>query len=929
MSLKKIAMSRFLAFSLITSLFACSILSLRSDQSPRIDKLTYHYNPQRTGWNDRETVLTPQSVASPALGLVWQSLPLDYFNGTPPRLFAVPLYADEVQIAAGPYAGRTFPALYVVTTTGFSYALSAAEAGGTLPGSVLWRKQLTSKPCYEGTMGNLATPVIHLKEHTLYVASCDDDAHWQVHALDIRSGDELPGWPINIDQAALNAPGVNKNGIRRWDKKKPHTQRGALNLSPDGSRLYIAFGPDPGGWIVAVDTVKARVASAFSSTAVDQEEQGGMWASGGPSVDKQGRVHIATGANFGYTMQGTGIAGVFPNSAGHWGQSILQLEDDPVSGFKLKGTYAPFNYCQAAANDIDLGSSGTVLIDLDPRTTSTPRLLTLGGGKQGNVYLLDRDHMPGGVIKRQPCSTDSESDSSLLAPDIQSQFGKRGPINVFGPYTEEHALLDQARSRSTLAYFRAASGESYLFVTGSSKTGPNFMESVPPGLAKLKIVTADKQPAYLKIDRLEQTQTFMNPGSPVVTSNGGKDAIVWVLDTNAKRTAPLYGASAPQPVLYAFDALSLGLLWKSPPGALQTSGKYNEPTIVNGVVFVGTDRIQAFGLNPRKSTVATAVENQFKPLFDGKTLKQWRGDPALWSVRDGAITGESTKPLQQNSFLIHEGRFRNFELRLKYRLLTPNANSGVQYRSRPFPENEFSVAGYQANVVPPAAKERYAMLYDEKAREILALLGEKTNVAVRNGKVGRRVLSLINQPESVHAVDRLYPEWNDYVIIAYDNRLVQAINGMLAVDVADNDFEGRATEGFFALQVHAGPAMGVQFKDIEVKALTAPPDIATRFSSRPAPAPVPQLMDSALREAIKTGEQIYAARCTGCHGTSQTGAPPKETLAQLPRQKIADTLVNGTMQSMALGLSDVEINSIASYLTSVPAPAPENMETRP
>jgi outer membrane protein assembly factor BamB len=123
---------------------------------------------------------------------------------------------------------------------------------------------------------------------------------------------------------------------------------------------------------------------------------------------------------------------------------------------------------------------------------------------------------------------------------------------------------------------------------------------VPPGLARLEIVTTPGQPAYLQVDQLEQTHTLHNPGSPIVTSNGGNDAIVWVLDTNAKKSAPLHGPDSPQPVLYAFDALSFRLLWKSEPAALSTSGKYNEPTVVRGTVFVGTDRIQAFGVRGRR-----------------------------------------------------------------------------------------------------------------------------------------------------------------------------------------------------------------------------------------------------------------------------------------------------------------------------------------
>jgi hypothetical protein len=112
----------------------------------------------------------------------------------------------------------------------------------------------------------------------------------------------------------------------------------------------------------------------------------------------------------------------------------------------------------------------------------------------------------------------------------------------------------------------------------------------------VEIVTAPGQPAHLRMARREQTLVFENPGSPVVTSNGARDAIVWVLDPNARRSAPLVGADAPRPVLYAVDAATLTPLWRSAPGELFTSGKYNEPAFARGTVFVGTDRIQAFGL---------------------------------------------------------------------------------------------------------------------------------------------------------------------------------------------------------------------------------------------------------------------------------------------------------------------------------------------
>ena len=888
-----------------------SACAFRWEKNAGIDKLTYHHNAQRLGWNNREVALNPKTVAGTSFGLLWQTPTLDYFEGVAPRLFAAPLYMNAVNISAGRYEGRVFPALYVVTSTGYAYAISALDVGTTLAGSVLWRTRLTEKPCSGGTMGNLSTPIIDRRQQRLYVTSCDDSAQWQVHALDVRSGKELIGWPIEIGHEALNAPGINRNGSTQFSEKDGHTQRGALNLSPDRTRLYVSFGLDKSsGWIVAVDTIRQRVATAFSATAATSEIQGGMWSSGGPAVDQNGEVYIATGASSAQMMKHAGIPGVFPGSAHSWGQSILRLKDDPSTGFALLGSYTPFNYCLTASNDVDLGSSGTVLIDLDPSRTSTPHLLALAGAKQGNAYLLDRNHMPGGITQRHPCSNDSSSDLSLLPPENQPQFGKRGPVNVFGPYSDVHGWLDEAHSRSTLAYFHADSGDDYVYVTGSSKSEEDFSTSTPPGLARVKIVTSPGQSAYLQVDQLEQTQTFENPDSPIISSSGGRDAIVWVLDVNAPRSASLYGTHAPQPVLYAFDALSLKLLWKSEAGLLSPSGKYSEPTVVNGVVFVGTDRIQAFGLRPPPPMASL----QFQPLFDGKTLTHWHGDLALWSVHDGAITGKSDKSIEKSEFLVHDGNYRDFELHFKYRFLSKYGNSGVQYRSRPFPEHRFFAAGYQANVVTLDAKERFGLLWDGNSRSELAVLGEKTDVFERNGKIQQRIQGLVNAPETVLAAVKPYPEWNDYTIIAYGNHIIHAINGVLAFDLSDDDFNGRTTEGAFALQLHAGPPMAVQFKDIRFKEIIAPSDFAQQFKTHPAPPPS-QLSTGDLK-VVQLGKYVYEQRCALCHSLNRPGAPPKEALAQLPHERIVDVLVNGLMQDRALGLDDQEIQALATYLTS-------------
>lgn len=157
-------------------------------------------------------------------------------------------------------------------------------------------------------------------------------------------------------------------------------------------------------------------------------------------------------------------------------------------------------------------------------------------------------------------------------------------------------MLDRAKNRATPAYFRNAAGDEYLFYSGSSKDPENTQTSVAPSLVRLQLLRPAGTGPYLRVDGRAMDFVLQNPGPPVVSSNGGKDGIVWVLDENAPRSRILTGPKAPQPVLYAIDPNTLKVIWKTDPGLLQTSGKYNSPTIADGNVYVGTDRIVAFGI---------------------------------------------------------------------------------------------------------------------------------------------------------------------------------------------------------------------------------------------------------------------------------------------------------------------------------------------
>jgi hypothetical protein len=564
----------------------------------------FHGSRARTGWNTNETVLTPANVAA-HLGLVWNSPPLDSvtLNGTiyPPHVYASPLYVDKAAITGGPYAGSTFGTVFVATTTGFVYAVKAFDTAGpskVAPGTILWKTSLGQPtPTIDGgvTVGILGTPAIDLDSSRLYVAADvtdDSGRNWKIFALDLGSGEVLNGWPLTINNDTL-AP-INQNGPTRFEPPNQLSQRGGLNLSADGRFLYVPFGAyndAAAGWMVAVDTQTPVLASAFAGAPTNLPvASAGMWGSGGPAIDANGNVLDTTGNS----PSGSN------DTPGYWGDSYLQW--NPGSPLQLNGTYTPWNYSQMDTNDTDLGGGSPIIIDLDPATTSTPHLAAFGG-KQGNAYLVERDHLPGQLDQRPPPSKDPSSDQSLLPPGNQPQFGTPGPLNIFGPYSEASNQVDYAKARTTPAYFQGADGSNYVVYAGTAKAAVSSTTPVAPSVVVTQIVTAPGQPAYLAVAQ-ENNVVMKLPGAPVISSNGTADAIVWVVDANVMRTDSLTSSTTPHPILYTFDALTLQPLWSSAWSELFVGGKYVQPTIVRGTVFVGTDRIQAFGL-----TTATIVDD--------------------------------------------------------------------------------------------------------------------------------------------------------------------------------------------------------------------------------------------------------------------------------------------------------------------------------
>lgn len=233
-------------------------------------------------------------------------------------------------------------------------------------------------------------------------------------------------------------------------------------------------------------------------------------------------------------------------------------------------------------------------------------------------------------------------------------------------------------------------------------------------------------------------------------------------------------------------------------------------------VFLSSCQVSQESL--QKDGSPTEVKREWRSLFNGKDLTGWDGDPKFWSVKDGVIHGETTlKNLaKNNTFLIWRGgRVRDFELQLKFRI--ESGNSGVQFRS--IDRGDWSVAGYQAEVCNEMPQVGF--LYEESTRRgSLAKVGEFVMID-KSGQ--KHVISKIADPNDLIKAGYYKPkEWNEYTIIARGNYIVQKLNGHQTVELVDLDTVGRERQGILALQLHIGPPMVVEFKDIRLKQFEMP-----------------------------------------------------------------------------------------------------------
>ncbi len=206
------------------------------------------------------------------------------------------------------------------------------------------------------------------------------------------------------------------------------------------------------------------------------------------------------------------------------------------------------------------------------------------------------------------------------------------------------------------------------------------------------------------------------------------------------------------------------------------------------------------------------AKDGFVSIFNGKDLTGWEGQD-YWTVEDGAITGQSTtqKPARGQSFLFWRGgKPADFELHAKFRFQSPWGNSGINFRSQELPN--WDVKGYQADMETGTVCT--GTLYECNQRGVMTVRGQKV---VIDEKGNRTVTKLADAADLQKHIKP--QEWNDYVIIARGPELIFKINGLVMSHVIDHEKGKAAREGVIALQLHPGPPMKVQFKDLEIKTL--------------------------------------------------------------------------------------------------------------
>jgi hypothetical protein len=495
----------------------------------QVNVLTYQYDNTRAGANRNETILKPSNVNVESFGKLFSN-PVDGY------VYGQPLYLGGVAI---PDQG-THNVVYTVTERGSVYAFDADVAGPPL-----WQVSFTDPSAGITTVpygddiyncdqiipeiGITSTPVIDEDSGTIYVVAMTKESGnfvHRLHALDVATGAERPGSPVEI---RATYPGSADGGSTVVFRPRNYKQRPGLLLL--GGVVYTAWSShcdadNYHGWLIGYDARTLAQVAVYNNT--PNGNQASFWSGGaGPAADEAGNIYLVGGnGSFDFAMGGRNL-----------GESYIKLATGD-GRLAVADYFTPFNYAKLNDDDADVGSAGTVLLGDDAGSEAHPHLM-VGAGKEGRIYLLDRDNMG-----QWQAGSDSQIVATTEANAIAGLFGNP-------------AYFDQR------IYFCGAGDPVKAYSIGN---------------AVLSAAPVTQSPVQ-----------FGYPGCvPGISANGTEDAIAWVLD--------------PASILHAYDARKLETeLYNSEQNrsrdALGPYVKFTAPAIANGKVYAGTQNsLDVYGL---------------------------------------------------------------------------------------------------------------------------------------------------------------------------------------------------------------------------------------------------------------------------------------------------------------------------------------------
>jgi fibronectin type 3 domain-containing protein len=549
--------------------------------TPATAIVNYHGDLQSTGQNLTETILNPANVNTATFGKL-------YTTPIVGEAYAQPMYVPGVSVTVAS-ATTTRDMVYVATMANNVYGVDASS------GNIIWSRTfvnpsqgITTVPQTDviseditPQIGILSTPAVDVASNTMYVVARTKEnrlgeTHFvqTLHALDLSTGTSKFGGPkiiadtmfqngvyTYVSGPSVAGVGDGSVGGRIFYNALRQNQRPALTLYNNTIYIASASHGDNGpyhGWILGYDATSLALKAAFNTT--PNGGLGGIWMAGaGLTVDSQGFLYVTTGnGTFDSQLNAQG----FPVN-GNYGNSVLKLQVDPTStpsnpningyGLKVVDYFTPFNQAQLSIIDDDLGSSGALILPDSVGSTANRRLL-LTAGKEGRIYLINRDNM----------GKYSATQDNVVQSIVRGVNGLT----------------------STPAYFNGS-----VYAVGAyGDQGKRFT------IANAQITVPPTQ---------QTTNSFLFPGStPTVSANGLSNAIVWTLDRGSREVRAYRAESFITPI------------WRSNLAAGsrdEISGsivKFTVPTVADGRVFVATtNSLVAYGLFSAVTSTPAAPTN--------------------------------------------------------------------------------------------------------------------------------------------------------------------------------------------------------------------------------------------------------------------------------------------------------------------------------